>query len=279
MLIASILFVTQTTAKAHGDLHERIQELTGRLAVDPTNAVLWLERADLRRRHGEFDPALADVTEAEQRKPGWPAGMLERARIYFDQEKFTEAGSAATACLQADTNNPDAFVIRARCGVKLKQLAAAVADFSRALAGPGAPLPDLYLERAHAQVADGKAGEALAGLDEGMKRLGETPSLALPAIEFERGRGNFAAALERLERARKFFPSESFLALRGEIRLQAGQRTGAAADFLAGLAAIEKYPPSRRSLAQTRELEARLRAGLRQATLPTPTNTNAPDAK
>ena len=77
-------------------------------------------------------------------------------------------------------------------------------------------------------------------LDEGLTRLGQSPSLAFPALEYERRRGNFPAALARLEKARAFHDHESFLALRGEIFLQAGRLAEAAQDFQTALTAVEE---------------------------------------
>lgn len=219
ILTLTWLHVTATPVFAHGDLHERIQTLTQQLQTNAGNADLWLQRADLNRQHGDYLLATADASEASRLRPDWPAAVLERARIEFDTGTPAAAAASATACLQLDAANPDALILRARCRTQLGQLAGAVADFNRALAptnGPR-PLPDLYLERARAQAALGRLAEAARGLDEGMARLGETPSLALPALEYDRARGDFAGALARVERAQKFFPPEKFLALRGEM--------------------------------------------------------------
>ena len=281
MLVAIGFNVARLQARAHGDLHERIQALTQQIHTNSANAELWLQRADLHRQHGEFIRATTDTAEAARLKPDWPAALLERARIYSDTGQFAAAVDSATACLRLDGANPDALVIRARCRVKLGQLAEAVADYNGVLAptnGPR-PLPDLYLERARAQTALGRFAAAVRGLDEGLARLGQTPSLALPALEYERESGDWEAALERVERVRQFLTPESFHAMRGEILWRSNRPDEAQKDFLAGLTVIENYPPARRSRPPTSELEVRLRANLRQADLPPPIRTNTPYAK
>jgi hypothetical protein len=137
----------------------------------------------------------------------------------------------------------------------------------------------LYLERARAQTALGRFDAAVRGLDEGLARLGQTPSLALPALEYEREGGDWEAALERVERVRQFLTPESFHAMRGEILWQSNRPAEAQKDFLTGLTVIENYSPARRSRPPTRELEAQLRANLRQADLPPPIRKDAPYAK
>ena len=208
-------------AHAHGDLDVRIATLTAQLAQNPTNALLWLQSADLHRQHGDTTAALAEINQANKLKPHWAATELELARIRWDEKNFRATIAAATACLAIEPSAPDALVLRARSHAALGQLTNAVTDLDAVFATAAMPLPDLYLERARWQATLGKLDDALRGLDDGMKRLGHTPSLALPAIELERRRGTFTAALERLDRARNFFDAKSFTQLREEILAQA----------------------------------------------------------
>lgn len=269
----TVLFFAGSTilafrVQAHGDLHERINSLTAQILTNSTNPELWLQRADLHRQHAEFAAAQTDLDRAMQLKPGWASAALQQARIAFDREDFPGCEQAATSCLQLEPGNARALVLRARSLVQLKQLARAIADYDAVLTRTNSarPLPDWFVERAQAQAALGKLADAVHGLDDALRELGETPSFALPAIEYERQRGAFAAALARLERAENFFDRESFLALRGEIFLQAGRCADAAKDFSAALVAVENFPSARR--AQSAALAARLRAGLKQTTVP-----------
>ncbi len=208
-------------AHAHGDLDVRIATLTAQLAQNPTNALLWLQSADLHRQHGDTTAALAEINQANKLKPHWAATELQLARIRWDEKNIRATIAAATACLAIEPSAPDALVLRARSHAELGQLTNAVTDLDAVFATAATPLPDLYLERARWQATMGKLDDALRGLDDGMKRLGHTPSLALPAIDFERQRGTFTAALERLDKARNFFDAKSFARLREEILAQA----------------------------------------------------------
>lgn len=265
--LASLSFALH--AHAHGDLHERIAALTAQLATNQNSAELWLQRADLRRQHTEFWAAQTDLDRAAQLKPRWSSVALQQTRLAYDCEIFPAAEAAASKCLQLDPENADAHILRARSLVHLQQPERALADYDAVLnrTNAAAPLPDLFLERARAQAEIKNFAAAVAGLDDAMRQFGETPSFALPAIEYERQRGTFTNALTRLERAEKFFDHESFLALRGEIKLQAGRTAEAAKDFSAALAALENFPAARRP--QSAALEQRLRAGLAQATVST----------
>jgi tetratricopeptide (TPR) repeat protein len=87
-------------ALAHGDLDVRIGQVTAQLGTNPQNATLWLQRADLRREHGELDTALADANRAQQLRPDWAAPRLQAARIQFAQNLFSDAHASAEEALR-----------------------------------------------------------------------------------------------------------------------------------------------------------------------------------
>ncbi|MGH7729934.1 MAG: metallophosphoesterase, partial [Candidatus Eiseniibacteriota bacterium] len=74
----------------------------------------------------------------------------------------------------------------------------AIADLDAAIAVIGRPHPDLYLERARLQIAEGDHAGARAGLDGARARLGGVASLELFAIELELAEGRPTAADARL---------------------------------------------------------------------------------
>jgi len=125
------------------------------------------------------------------------------------------------------------------------------------------PSPDLFLERARTQAALGRLGEAVAGLDEGLARLGDLASLQLAALEYERQQAKFNVALARADKLiARSAVKETWRALRGEVLEQAGRLTEAREVFEQALAGIAEYPPARRGREMTLQLEQRLRAGL-----------------
>jgi predicted Zn-dependent protease len=260
------LFVQLSSAGAHPSLDEGIARLTLQLASQPVNAALFVQRAELYRQHEQFDAALADLAKAEQRQPGSTVVMLARAQVFSDVGQTTNALAAVQQFIAVATNNASAFVLRARCRLKLNEVGAAVADYNRALKITSTPEPDLWLERARAQAALGQFAGAVRGLDEGMARIGEVPTLQLAAIEYERQGAEFDAALARVDKLAAQHPgTESWLVLRGEILAQAGRLAEAREAFQQALTEIENYPPSRRGLEQTIQLQTHARAGLARA--------------
>lgn len=261
-----LLLAPSPSAHAHPGLDERIAQLTLQLTAQPTNAALLLQRADFYRQHEQFDAAFADLSKAEQRQPCSTAVLLARARVFSDAGQTTNALAAVQQFIATATNNASAFVLRARCRLKLNEVSAAVADYNLALKKTLTPDPDLWLERARAQAALGQFASAVRGLDEGRARIGEVPTLQLAAIEYERQGAEFGAALARVDKLTAQHPgNESWQVLRGEILAQAGRLAEAREVFQQALTEIENYPPARRGLEQTIQLQTRARAGLARA--------------
>ena len=251
---------------AHEDLLAQIAVVNAELAVAPTNASLFLRRAELQRLHAEFATALADVAAAEKIRPDWPAAELLRAKIFWDEGKFPAALERVEKVLTPAPQFAEALVLRGQCRVKLGQVCG-LEDFSAALKLYPDPSPDLFLERARAQAAFGKIPEAISGLDEGIARLGNVPALELAAMEYERSLANFDSALARVDKIVARYPiKEPWLALRGEILEQAGRTVAARETFQKILTGLETDSPLRRNSDYAQQLAARVRDGLQRVT-------------
>lgn len=251
------------SALAHADLEGQIALVTADIQKQPTNAVLFLRRAELHRIHVDVEKSLADFAEAARLAPDSVMPTLGRAQLFSDVGRFQEAINEANAVLKKDATLPDALVIRARCKVEQGDVRSAIPDLSAALDRYSSPQPDLFVERARLQAALGRLDEAVKGLDEGMAQIGAASALQMTAIEYERQQAKFDDALSRVGKIMEKYPlKEPWLVLRGEILAQAGRSAEAKATFQAVLDGLEKYPPTRRGLDQTKQLETRAREAL-----------------
>ncbi len=87
--------------------------------------------------------------------------------------------------------------------------------------------------------------------------------LQMAAIEYDRRRGAFDSALNRVDGFVNRYPvKEPWLTLRAEILEQAGRTKQAEQTFQQVITGIENYPEIRRNLDLTKQLEARARQGL-----------------
>ena len=257
------LWLSVSSCSAHADLVEQITALTQQLAAHGESAAVYCERADLYRRHGEFAAALVDISVADRLQTNAPPLALDRARILSDAGRAAEALATIQPFLTREPDHPEALIIRARSHARLGNPTAAVADYDAALAKCAAPGPDLFLERARQQAVLGKLADAARGLDEAITNAPSFSTLQLAAIDYDRQRGAFDSALSRVDGFVARYPvKEPWLTLRAEVLAQAGRNEEANATYQEVLAGLEKYPPIRRGLDLTKQLEARARQGL-----------------
>jgi tetratricopeptide (TPR) repeat protein len=254
---------------AHTGVHEELQALTLLIQQDPVNPHWYLHRGDLYRIHQDRDLALADFRKARQLDTRDAAAELGLGRTWLEQGSPQQALAHLNRALTLQPANVRALVTRAMTYRALGEPLAAAADYDRAIgqfSEPDTPLPEYYLERARAFTAAGDAhiGKALQGLDEGMQVLGDLQTLALYAVELEKGRGHYDAALTRLDPLLEGASRKELLLLeRGDILLAANRQQEARQDFLAAQAAIAALPPRYRQTRLVQQLESELTARLR----------------
>ena len=271
-LITALLVFVAAHSYAHPDLMEQITKLTEEMHREGATPGRLLQRAELFRRHAQFDVALADVATAERLQTNGPPLVLERARIFCDAGRATEALVASQEILAHDADHAEALIIRARCRAKLGETDAAIADYDSAIALCDRPAPDLFLQRARLLADSGKLADASRSLDRAISNTSFASPLQLTAIDYDRKRGAFDSALARVDALVAIYPvKEPWLALRAEILEQAGRRTEASNTFQDVITGIESYPVNRRKLELTKQLESRARAGLVRTS-----NTSAP---
>jgi predicted Zn-dependent protease len=265
LLTAALLLALCTSAFAHGDLHLQIVALTADIAKDPKNAELHLRRAELHRAHQDWDSAYADYERVNVLDPKMTVVDLGRGKMFLEANWPHAARITLDRFLARHTNSVEGFATRARALVKLNERVAAAKDYTAAINFSKEQRPELFLERAQALTAEGKEHfeEALAGLDEGIKKLGPLVTLQLYAIDVEIRQGRHDTALRRLEGVAAQSPrKETWLARKGEILQQAGRPEQARQAYTDALAAMNKLPPARRHVPAMVELEKRLLAAI-----------------
>jgi hypothetical protein len=256
------------TARAHDGVHEEIAATSRRLDRHARDVEALLRRAELRRLAGDWSGAATDIASARRIEPARIEIDLCEAALALDRGAAARAIPAADRYLAVRPDDPRALRLRARARLALGSARAAVEDFDRAFAADRRATPDHCLERAAAQRTAGfSAEEILAGLDQGMARIGNVASLVFPAIDIEVERGRHDAALSRLDGlATGAAPREALLGRRADILAAAGRLPESRAAYAAAVAEIESLPAAHRARRATREFEARMRAALASST-------------
>jgi tetratricopeptide (TPR) repeat protein len=230
-------------ASAHGDLDIRIAAATQQIAQDTNNGSLYLQRAELHREHKDWAAAMTDYDRAASLDPKIPTVEFYRGRMLGDAGRYDDAIKVLDQYLARRPDDGAGFIERARIRSRKGDHRAAVTDFTRGLDLVSEPQPEYFLERSQALVVLGETNRALAGLDEGIKKLGPVVTLQVYAMDLELAGKKLDAAVARLntiipQAARK----ESWLARRGEIELEIGRLAQARESFEAALRAMDILP-------------------------------------
>ncbi len=263
LFVAAASLILPTEAFAHGPLHEQIQRLTKEISQFPDSADLYLQRGELHRRHQDWNAALADYDSAEILLPRLTVVDLCRGKMFLDAQLPENAKEATERFLLKLPNDAEGLLTRGRALVLLGLHSPAANDFTRAIENLEMPQPEVYFERSQALAAAGRLIEALHGIDEGIKRLGEIVTLQVYAIDLEIKLKCYDAAIARVEKvASQSARKEKWLARRGEILQMAGRNDEAREVFQAALREIESLSARHRNTKAVIDLEKRIRAAL-----------------
>src|SRR5690349_13874897 len=88
------IFCLTLTAAAHDGLHEQILAVTEQIKKEPSNAALYLKRAELYRLHAEWKNSEADFNSAEKLDNALTVVDLGRGKLWLDAKQFSKAKRA-----------------------------------------------------------------------------------------------------------------------------------------------------------------------------------------
>jgi tetratricopeptide (TPR) repeat protein len=227
---------------ADGTYHEKLVALDERLASDPADATAWFQRGCLCLSTGDWQVALAGLEKTDRLAPGRFATDLPRGQALAAGGHFEMARTVLADFIAAHPDHAGALAARARVLSRLGRIEDSAADYRAALGRMPDAEPDFILEVADAMAKRGLNNEALAVIDAGIKRLGQTPSLVLKAVEMEMAAAQFDAALRRVDAVRKAAARpEPWMVKRASTLAQAGRVDASRAawrEIIAHLAAL-----------------------------------------
>jgi len=252
---------------AHPEIEEQIQAVDRQIKKKPQDAALYLQRGELHRIHRDWEKAEADYLRVRELDPEMVIVEYCLGRMRLESGNPEQARSLLGAYLEKRPGDAAALTARGRALEQLGKHLDAAKDFSKAIRhASGTSLrPELFLERARSLMAAGPEhiDEAVAGLDEGLERLGEPVALQLYAIELETAARKYNSAIRRIDRlAAQAARQEPWLMRKGAILEAAGRKTAALAVYQEALNAVESLPQSRRGSKAVKRLEAEARAAI-----------------
>lgn len=258
LVICMFLCASPGPAVAHEDLLTQLRDLDRRIATAPA-ADLLARRADLRRRHREWDLALDDYRAAEALAPGDPGIAMGRARIFLDRGMPGDALRELEPVVGKLPANGPGLLLQARALGSCGRIDESSESFEKASAHLKPALPEHFIEHADllAAATPARLLPAIAVLDEGIAKLGELISLHSKALEFELRGGITEAALARTRRiiAGPGSGNPRWRVTEGELLASLGRRDEAAETLTAALKQIRTLELRRRKTPALLEIE------------------------
>jgi predicted Zn-dependent protease len=225
---------------AHEESTARMAELDTLIAAMPDQPILRVRRADFHTEHGAWAAAEADLREATRLDHRLPELAPSLARFHFGTGRFGEARRQLDRALDAQPNNAELLVLRARATSRLGDPQTARFDYDRAIALISSPPPELFLERAALPLP---ADRLLTGIDEGLATVGPVIALLERALQLELELGRFDAALARIDAMTASMENKApWIRRRGDILLAAGREEEARDAYAAALAELHRLP-------------------------------------
>ncbi len=271
--------------QAHGPYQEEIADLSARLTKRPHDLTSLLRRGELYRDHArsggtnDLLAARADFQMVLTLRPGNFLAQFGLAQVDADAGAWAHALARLDALLAVSNQVVAVHLLRAEVLAKSGQPAAAVRAYTEGLRRLNEPRPETYLARARAQLAatPDDYPAAIAGLDEGIARLGQVPGLQLLALELASRAGDFDRALLRLDQlAAASDRQETWLARRGDLLETAGRADLARTAWKQAVQELDRLPERLRSTVANQHLRESLQTklGNKLVGLPVPPQTS-----
>ncbi len=262
--LLTLIFLSHLTISKmvfpHGFVHKQIADVTKEIEKNPDDPNLYLKRGELYRYDGDVTAALKDFDRVVKLKPDLYLVDLAKGKLMYDAGSFSKAKNYLDKFLKKDPEYIDGLILRARILSRLHEYQKAVDDYSQVIEKSSEPKPEYFIERARARASIGDTLQALQGLDEGIKTLGQIVTLQLYAIDLEIQIQDYDSALQRVDEiSKQSARKEKWLLRRGQILQKAKRHNEARATFLEALKQVESLSESKRHSKVTQILESKLK--------------------
>jgi predicted Zn-dependent protease len=201
LLLVLVLALWVTAAVAHPDLEFQIEALDAAIRAQPENAVLYLDRGDLHRRHGDLPAAQADFSMARKLDPRLADLDWREGRALAEAGDVVAAERLLSRFLALDPDHPGALEQRALVCSRQGRHQEAAADLELAIQSSQNPAPGLYTRLVVEWLAADptEPGPARQWLAVAMQRFPAEVSLLGLAVDIELSQSQASAARRLLQ--------------------------------------------------------------------------------
>lgn len=158
MQIKQALMVLQITLNliftyncfAHGDLSERIHNLSNTIIEHPDSVSLYHQRGVLYTQHGDFSLAIIDLNYCRKLNYTHPAFSLDLATVLYQLKKHDEALMEVDEILCFHSNQTEALRLKGNIFLQQKKYADAAHYFEHVIQISLQPKPENFIEASKA---------------------------------------------------------------------------------------------------------------------------------
>ncbi len=215
------------------------ERLRKAIALEPFNGDYYAELGELHLGQSRFDLAADELQMAAFLAPNRPHVRCRQAQALLEDRRRDDALAAVELELKRDPRCPVAQLVRAEQHLRDDNLKGALADFEAVRKSvPNMQLP--YQRLGYILFSTNRPAEALAVLQEGLKRTGSTPGLHFQLAEsYARSASDAAAGAEAERHYRLAIPGnpeavKGYAAL-GQLLQRRGDLPGARREYEAAL--------------------------------------------
>jgi len=259
ILVSVLCILISTSLLGHGDTHQRIKELTGKIKVDPENSDLYFKRAELYIQHEDYKKSNRDLKKCVALGLDSDRINFNFAVTYRNLKKYDEALYHLDKILELDMQNVRALKEKSSVFYNQKKYDDAAIYLERVAELSEEPLPENYIDASKAWELDDKVGSykrSKKAIEKGIDRLGELMvfyqrlvKLNLANDEYEQAVLNQTKVVEISSR------KEKPLFQRALIYIETNDFSNAKSDLEKSFDLIENLPPKHKKNQSTIDLK------------------------
>jgi tetratricopeptide (TPR) repeat protein len=244
---------------AHGELDQRIKDVSAEIKTDPDSAFLYLKRGELYYQHEEYKKSIRDFKKCSKLDYKESRLLLGFAKSYERLDKFTTSLDYVNHILANNAQNVRALRLKGQIHFKMKKYSEAAQNFEMVVKYASKTIPENYLEISQAweKSSDNNAPQkASNSVKKGILDLGELHvfytrlvELCLKFEDYDSALVYQTKMLENSKRKEKAFYSRALT------YLKLGNTIAARSDLEMSLSAINQLPERTKNYKAMKDLK------------------------
>jgi tetratricopeptide (TPR) repeat protein len=201
-LVVLLLALIASPVYGHTDLELQIEALNEQIELEGTQADLLLKRANLYRRHEDWDKAAFDFITVRGLDPAQPEVDWIEGLYMVDTDQWQEADELISRFIDSNKSHAAAHHVRGRARWKLGRFSDASDDYQSAINLSPRPSPSLYRSHIISELSAGPESyaSATASVQAGLNHFPREISLLGLAVDLALVQSDGQAALNTMMR-------------------------------------------------------------------------------